>query len=152
MSGERFTLDTNILVCSIDPDAGAKHRTAIEVIDRIVELDCCLTLQAVSEFFLVATRKKLVTRQFAATLAGNWLTVFPTASASASAVHTALATAAAGRQSYWDALLIATAAEAGCNVMLTEDLADGASVHGVRIINPFGPVGLSVAAQKVLAA
>jgi hypothetical protein len=56
-------------------------------------------------------------------------------------VRTALTDAAVGRASYWDALLVATAGEAGCRVILTEDLADGADLSGVRIRNPFSPSG-----------
>jgi hypothetical protein len=48
--------------------------------------------------------------------------LFPCAAASNSAVRTALADAAAGRASYGDALLLATAGEAGCVAVLTEDL------------------------------
>jgi predicted nucleic acid-binding protein len=43
----------------------------------------------------------------------------------------------AGQASYWDALLVATAAEVGCTAILTEDLADGSTVQGVRIMDPF---------------
>ena len=48
-----------------------------------------------------------------------------------------MTTAAAGQASYWDALLVATAAEAGCTAILTEDLADGGVLLGMRILNPF---------------
>jgi predicted nucleic acid-binding protein len=59
--------------------------------------------------------------------------------------------AAVGRASYWDALLVATAREAGCSVMLTEDLADGANFGGVHIHNPFSPAGgLTPLAHRLL--
>ena len=38
-------------------------------------------------------------------------------------------------------MLIATAAEAGCTLILTEDLRDGATFKGVSIHNPFDPGG-----------
>jgi predicted nucleic acid-binding protein len=38
-------------------------------------------------------------------------------------------------------LLVATAGEAGCATILTEDLADGADLAGVRIHNPFSASG-----------
>ncbi|MDR1634943.1 MAG: hypothetical protein LBS27_08530 [Bifidobacteriaceae bacterium] len=40
---------------------------------------------------------------------------------------------------YWDGLVIAAAAGAGCPLVLTEDLADGAVIGGVAIRNPFRP-------------
>src|SRR5438093_422335 len=84
-----------------------------------------LPLQAIAGFFSAVTRKGIKPRDRAAALAGHWLDVFPHATAPAHAVRTALADAVAGRASYWDALLPATAAEAGCRLTLTEDLAHG---------------------------
>jgi predicted nucleic acid-binding protein len=62
----------------------------------------------------------------AAAQVNDWLSIFPLIAASASAVRAALADAVARRRSYWDALLIATAGEAGCTLILTEDLRHGA--------------------------
>ena len=153
MSGgsARFTLDTNILVYSVDNAAGAKHRLAIEIVDRAAECDCFLTLQALSEFYAAVTRKSIVPPPDAAAQASDWLEIFPCTAASASAVRTALMDAAAGRAAYWDALLIATAREAGCIVILTEDLGDGTNLGGLAIHNPFASRGqLSQTARKVL--
>jgi predicted nucleic acid-binding protein len=140
-TSERFTLDTNLLVYAIDSAAGIRCRLAGDIVQRAARLDCWLTLQAVSEFYVVASRKRLVPPSDAAAQAADWLELFPCAAASASAVRTALADAAAGRASYWDALLVATAGEAGCAAILTEDLADCGELSGVRIYNPFCALG-----------
>jgi predicted nucleic acid-binding protein len=59
---------------------------------------------------------------------------------------------AAGRMSYWDALLVACAREAGCRVILTENMTDGANFGGVLIHNPFAPAGgLGELARRLLA-
>src|SRR5947207_2838842 len=143
MSGdeERFTLDTNLLFYSVDRGAGPRHHLSIEIIREAARADCWLMLQAISEFFSAVTRKRIMPRDRAAALAGHWLDVFPHATASAHAVRTALADAVAGRAAYWDALLVATAAEAGCQLILTEDLADGTTLGGVAIHNPFAAAG-----------
>ena len=138
---ERFTLDTNLLVYSVDATAGVRHELAIEIVDRATERDCCLTLQALSEFYAAVTRKGMVPPAEAAAQAENWLVAFPTAATSATAVRVALADAAAGPMSYWDALLVACARETGCRVILTEDMTDGANFGGVLIHNPFAPAG-----------
>jgi predicted nucleic acid-binding protein len=39
--------------------------------------------------------------------------------------------------SHWDALMVVAARQAGCDRLLTEDLADGASYEGLRVENPF---------------
>ncbi|MBV8506268.1 MAG: PIN domain-containing protein [Alphaproteobacteria bacterium] len=140
-ASERFTLDTNLLVYAIDSAAGIRHQLSREIVQHAVRLDCWLTLQAVSEFYAAVSRKRIVPPADAAAQAVDWLELFPCAAASNSAVSIALADAAAGRVSYWDALLIATAGEAGCVAVLTEDLADGSEVGGVQIHHPFAAGG-----------
>lgn len=57
MNAERITLDTNILIYAIDKNAKAKHRKAMEIMEDAMYQDCVLTLQSLSEFFAVATKK-----------------------------------------------------------------------------------------------
>jgi predicted nucleic acid-binding protein len=52
-------------------------------------------------------------------------------------VHKAIETSRMAQLSYWDALTIEAAASAGCDRVLTEDLATGSIIRGVRIDNPF---------------
>jgi len=148
----RFTLDTNLLVYSVDNAAGARHRAALEIVDRAIETECWLTLQALGEFYAAVTRKGIVPPAEAASQAADWLELFPTVAASAAAIRVALADAAVGRASYWDALLVATAAEAGCTIVLTEDMSDGSTFGGLRIHNPFAASGgLTCMTRRLLA-
>jgi predicted nucleic acid-binding protein len=147
----RFSLDTNLLIYAIDNLAGARHEISREIIQRAARCDCRLTLQAVSEFYSAVTRKQILPLHEAAAQAGDWLDLFPCVAASASSVRSAIADAAAGRASYWDALLLATAREAGCAVLLSEDLGDGADFSGLRVHNPFSASGgLSPLARRLL--
>jgi predicted nucleic acid-binding protein len=147
----RFTLDANLLVYSVDLDAGERHRLALSVVDKAPDADCWLTLQSLSEFYAVVTRKRLMPAADAAAQVNDWLSFFPLIAASADAVRAALTHAVAGHASYWDALLIATAAEAGCTLILTEDLQDGSTLGGVEIHNPFDPAGgLTARARQLL--
>jgi predicted nucleic acid-binding protein len=150
MSAERFTLDTNILVYSIDRSAGTRHDQARQIVELAVHRDCWLTLQAVSEFFSAASRKGKMPIADAAAQANDWLDMFPTLPGSDAGIRAALA-AARGQESYWDALLLATAAEGGCAVIVTEDMADGVQRQGVRVLNPFGDGILAPAAVWLLA-
>jgi predicted nucleic acid-binding protein len=151
MTDKRFTLDTNILVYALDRAAGPRHVLAIEIITRAPFVDCRLTLQSVSEFFWVVSRKRLMAVEAAAEQANDWLALFPTIAASASAARTALGAAVRGQLAYWDALLVATAAEAGCETILTEDLSDKTVVHGLKVLNPFAGDGLAQEAEALLA-
>jgi predicted nucleic acid-binding protein len=150
MSGEQFTLDTNILIYSVDLSAGSRHETAKFILRRAVQCSCYLTLQSISEFYAATTRKKMMPVSDAARVASDMMAVFPMVPGSASAIRAALASASAGTASYWDALLVATAAEAGCTTILTEDMGHGTVLQGVRILNPFAADGLTQAAEALL--
>lgn len=41
----------------------------------------------------------------------------------------------------WDALILRSAKQAGCSVLLTENLQDTREVDGMRIVNPFASLG-----------
>ena len=149
-SDRRFTLDSNILVYAVNHAAGAKHEASQRIIVTAARHDCVLTLQAVSEFYWVVTRKRLVQSALAAERANDFLTAFRCISASESSIRAALPHAVARRAAYWDALLITTAAEAGCNLLLTEDMHDGLFLNGVHIHHPFGTDGVLTALTREL--
>jgi predicted nucleic acid-binding protein len=87
----------------------------------------------------------------AAALANSWLALFPHRAPSAAGVRAAIEHAVAGRASYWDALLLTTAAEAGCHLLFSEDMHHGAVLSGVEIHNPFAPGGgLTARARELL--
>ena len=151
MSANRFSLDSNLLVYVFDYKEPRKRAVAEQILTTAAVLDCFLGLQAVGEFFAVSTRKKILTRTDAAREALNFLGLFHTFPASLDAHRSAAAEAAAGRFSYWDAVLLASADEAGCKTFLSEDMADGARLGGITVRNPFGPSGLSAAAAAALA-
>ena len=146
----RFTLDANVLVYSVGVDAGPRHTSAVEIVRNAVRYDCLLTLQAVSESYTAVARKGYAPPAEAAATARDWLQAFRCTAASADAVRAALADSVAGRASYWDALLVATAAEAGCTLMLSEDMADGSTLSGVEIHNPFTRTGQLTARTRRL--
>ena len=137
MTTERFSLDTNILVYAADVAAGERHERALEILDRAVRRDCVLTLQALAEFFHAATRKQMVARTEAATQLRDWATAFPIVSADPGTLWLALEFAADGRLSLWDALLLATADQHACELVLSEDMQDGAQFGRVTILDPF---------------
>ena len=137
MSAERLTLDTNVLVYAVDRNAGERHERAVALVDEAVDLDCVLTLQALSEFFAAVTRKGKMPLRDAAAQVRDWQVLFPTATARASTLAQAIAAVAEHSMAFWDAMLWATARDAGVTVLLSEDFQDGRDLGGVRFRNPF---------------
>lgn len=145
-----ITLDTNIYVYAIDAGEPVKGPLALTLADRAREAGSPLALQVCGEFYAAARRLAGRAPWEAAQAARNLLAAHPTFGASRAAATRALAEAAAGRFSYWDALLLASAAEAGCRVLITEDMADGAELGGVEIVHPFSGAALSGRVTELL--
>lgn len=134
---DRFSLDTNILVYAVDVDAGERHERSKELMAQAARRDCVLTVQALAEFFHVTTGKNLLELSRARAFVGDWLEVFPVASADEAALVRAMDAVEEHRLSFWDAMLWATARQSGCAAILSEDMQDGRRLSGVTFINPF---------------
>ncbi len=150
MSADRFSLDTNILIYSADKRDARKHAFAIEIVTAAARKDCPLALQSLGEFYVTATRKAKLDPADAQKRADQLLTSFETFSYSRNAVAVALREAALGRFSFWDGVLLASAAEAGCTILFSEDMADGARLGTITVRQPFDQNGLAPLARQVL--
>ncbi len=151
-SPRRFTLDSNILVYAADSREPVRQAAAIEIIARAARRDCLLTPQALAEFFHAVTRKRIMPRAEAARQVRAWTVVFPiTNGAGEAALLIAVEAAAARRLQFFDALLLATAREAGCGVVISEDMGEHTHLDGVRVIAAFDRHGgISTAALALL--
>jgi predicted nucleic acid-binding protein len=137
MSGEVVSLDTNILIYSIDLDSGGRHDTALALFQRLTPTNCVLSLQALCEFFSAVTRKRLMPVDDALAQMNDWQQLFPVVSARAATLGRATAGLKRYQLSFWDAMLWATVREAGVATLLSEDFQHGQDLEGVRIIDPF---------------
>lgn len=134
----RFSLDSNVLVYAADQDAGEnRHPISVGLLARAAKSDCVLTLQSLTEFFSVTTRKRLLKPEDAGAFVSDWLAVFRVASNAADDLVDAIRVLEGFRISFWDAMLWAAARRAGCSAILSEDFQDGQVLQGVRFINPF---------------
>ena len=147
MSAERFTLDTNLLLYGFDKLDPRKQEIARTIVGKATQLDCLLTNQALAEFFSAAVRKRHMSPPDAQVR--DWMALFADAPTTRPAIERAMMEVQAGRFSFWDALLLAAAEEAGCTICLSEDMADGATLRLV-VRTPFSEEGLSPAARELL--
>ena len=139
MSARSF-VDTNVLVYLFDSSAPDKQARARELIaERGPAGELVLSTQVLQELFVTVTRKlERPLSMEAAEGVVRRLTAYPVVSTTVGLVTAAIALARAHRVSLWDALIVEAAREAGCEELLSEDLADGVSYAGVRVKNPFG--------------
>ena len=134
---DRSFFDTNILVYADDKAAPAKQRRAIELVALHRRAGTgVLSLQVLQEYFVTVTRKLRVDAQVArrkVELLAEFDVVAPDLDDILAAIdlHRLLGF------SFWDALVLRTAKEAACTVLLSEDLQPGRTIDGVQIVNPF---------------
>ena len=134
MSADTF-IDTNVLAYMFDASSPSKQATAQSL---VAQVEFVTSSQVLGELYVTLTRKlavKVAPETAAATIAE--LSNLPVIPVSGQLVGAAIDTASRFQLSYWDALIIETAALAGCTTLLTEDLNDQAVIRGVRIVNPF---------------
>jgi predicted nucleic acid-binding protein len=141
MSAEpaREFVDANVLVYAFDASAGGKHDTARRLLDRLwASATGVVSIQILQEFFVTVTRK--VPRPLAIGEAADrvrelaaWRVFAPTIDD----VMGAIDIHKQARIGFWDAMVVRAAAESGCEMLWTEDLADGRRFQGVLIRNPF---------------
>jgi predicted nucleic acid-binding protein len=137
MSNQRFSIDTNILVYSIDKDAGDRHDQSRILVDALVERDCVLALQALAEFFHAVTRKDKMPNDDAAAMVRDWMELFPVAAADGRSLGEAMKLKNEHGFAFWDAMLVQATRAAGVTRLLTEDMQDGRNIGPLRLENPF---------------
>ena len=132
-----ITADTNVLVYLWDNDAPEKLEVAKAVTGGLFSRAAPLALQVIGETQNVLRRKLGQPPWQAAQNARNLLVAFDIFAASEVNAAESLTLMAAGRLSYWDAMLVTAARDAGCTTLLSEDMHDGARFGDLEIVNPF---------------
>lgn len=134
-------VDTNVLLYAYDVSAGDRHDRARELVGRLGrDRRGALSVQVLQEFYVNAVRKiaaPIAPEQARARL--RTLSRWPVHSPLPHDVIAATEIAIQHRLSFWDAMILRSAAELDCAVLWTEDLNAGQRISGVEIANPFHP-------------
>lgn len=135
----RLAIDSNVLIYAADNEAGSRHEAAADFVRRAALGDAILPLQALGEFFSVATRKVGLRPDVAAGFVEDWQSVFVVAAATPEMIDDAMRAVIEHNFQFWDAMIWAVADAAGCDILLTEDMQDGRRFGRVQFVNPFDP-------------
>jgi predicted nucleic acid-binding protein len=134
-----YFLDTNILVYAYDRSAGRKHTIAAQFMSDCWENENgCLSIQVLQEFYVNVTHKlstpldHQTARQIVADLA-QWRVQTPEIGDLLQAIDYQQDY----HLSFWDAMIVQSAAKLGCRVLISEDLSSGRLYGNVKVINPF---------------
>lgn len=136
MSARSF-FDTNVLVYADDKAAPAKQRRALELVAEHRRAGTgVVSLQVLQEYFVTVTRKlgvdaRVVRRKV------ELLAEFDVAAPDVGDILAAIDLHRLHGFSFWDALVLRAAKQAGCSVLLSEDFQESQEMDGVRVVNPF---------------
>lgn len=145
----RFSIDSNIFVYAVDSQDPVRQTSALTIISEAARCDCVLTPQSLAEFYHVVTRKRLSNREAALAQITDWMAVFPT-TPGPTGPHVLAAAAAPVSFQFFDALLLATAAAAGCSAMISEDMQPGVPFGTISVVAAFSAEGEIAPSTKAL--
>ncbi|OFW11141.1 MAG: hypothetical protein A3H96_26720 [Acidobacteria bacterium RIFCSPLOWO2_02_FULL_67_36] len=135
---DKYFVDTNILMYAHDTAAGAKHERAKALLDDLWrERSGVVSTQVLQELCVNLRRKagRPVDLKTAREVVADYLTWNVVTNTGQSIVE-ALDIEERYRISFWDALIVQAADASGAATLYSEDLADGQTYRGVRVVNP----------------
>jgi predicted nucleic acid-binding protein len=136
MSARSF-FDTNVLLYADDKSAPVKQRRSRDLVaEHRRNGTGVISLQVLQEYFVNVTRKLGVDPRIARRKL-ELLAEFDVAVPQVPDVLAAIDLHRLHGFSFWDALILRTAQQAGCSVLLSENLQHGREIDGIAIINPF---------------
>lgn len=133
-------VDTNVFLYAYDPGAGERHQQARELVARLGRgRTGALSVQVLQELYVNLVRKVAVpVAPEAALVRLRALSRWHAHSPRPSDVIGAVELSQRHRLTFWDAMIVNSAARLGCTVLWTEDLNAGQELSGVRVSSPFG--------------
>ena len=131
-------IDTNILVYAENVHEKTKNAAAIELLQQLPGETTLIPMLALGELYRVLISKARKPAVKAREAVFRWGDTFPLIELSSTIVMAALDLASSRQLFIWDAVMLASAADAHCRLLLSEDFQEGFSWRGVTVTNPFG--------------
>ena len=134
----RLFLDTNILIYALDPANPEKRKVSADLLTMAISSRILiLSPQSLNEGYRVLSeRRKLMPVAAVRSYLGA-LAPWCIAPLDAETTKRAWTVQDETKYSWWDSLMLAAALRAKCRIFVSEDLADGHELEGMRISNPF---------------
>jgi len=135
----RVALDSNILaylagVIHVEADK-TKVDKALTVIEQLSNVRLIAPVQALGELFIVLRRSGKSAAKARDTVT-DMLETFAAPASEPRTVRAALDLVVDHKLQFWDAMIVSAAADAGCALLLSEDMQHGFVSRGLTIANP----------------
>ncbi|GBD54588.1 PIN domain-containing protein [Microcystis aeruginosa NIES-298] len=133
---DKVFIDTNVLIYGYSEDEPDKQQRAI---DCVRSGEAWISTQVLNETINVLKRKFSLSYSQIRDAVQEVSKGFPIILVSVNTIEMALNLAERYQYSYFDSLILASALEAGCQILYSEDLQDGQRIENqLMIVNPFG--------------
>jgi predicted nucleic acid-binding protein len=133
---DKVFIDTNVLIYGYSEDEPDKRQRAI---DCVGSGEAWISTQVLNETINVLKRKFSLSYSQIRDAVQELSEGFPIVLVSVNTIEMALNLAERYQYSYFDSLILASALEAGCQILYSEDLQDGQRIENqLTIVNPFG--------------
>ncbi|CCI21521.1 conserved hypothetical protein [Microcystis aeruginosa PCC 9809] len=133
---DKVFIDTNVLIYGYSEDEPDKRQRAI---DCVRSGEAWISTQVLNETINVLKRKFSLSYSQIRDAVQEVSKGFPIVFVSVNTIEMALNLAERYQYSYFDSLILASALEAGCQILYSEDLQDGQRIENqLMIVNPFG--------------
>jgi predicted nucleic acid-binding protein len=137
MNAIRVALDTNILAYAEGLNGEARKEAALDLLMKLQQDLVVLPVQTLGELFNVLVRKAARPPAAARAAILSWRDSFQVVETTGKVMLSAADLAVLHQLGIWDAVILAAASEAGCRLLLSEDMQDGFTWGGVTVANPF---------------
>jgi predicted nucleic acid-binding protein len=135
----RVALDSNILIyAELEPES-EKGKRAADLILRAAR-DGVIPVQVLGEFLRFVQRRVPAAFEEAIRQVSIYQAAFLTPPTTDTIINKAAELARAHQIRFWDCVVCGASTDAGAKVLLTEDMQDGRTLEGLRLINPFAEV------------
>jgi predicted nucleic acid-binding protein len=137
--GDKYFVDTNILMYAHDAAAGEKHQRAKALIKELwATREGVVSTQVLQELTVNLRRKvkKPLDAKATRDIVSDYL-AWQVVVNTGESILEALDLESRHQVSFWDALVIQAAHAAGAEILYSEDLSDGQRYGTVRVKNPF---------------
>lgn len=134
----RVALDSNVLIyAELEPES-VKGKRAAELILRAAQ-DGVIPVQVLGEYLRFIQRRVPAMFEDAVKQVSVYQAAFLTPPTTDAVIANACEMAREHRLQLWDCVVCVAALDAGAKILLTEDMQDGRSLTGLRLLNPFAP-------------
>jgi len=133
----KIALDTNVLAYAEGVNGAEKRDIVLELLRNVQQEAAVIPVQVLGELFNVLVRKAGRSPVEARDALLSWRDAFPVAPTTQDVMTIAADLATDHHFSIWDAVILSTASQTGCRLLVSEDLQDGFTWGGVTVVSPF---------------